>query len=110
MALNVARGAGADRGTDQEMTDWVRERETVLRVFTEMLSQATGDGSIKRQRGEKLPWWKDDSHEAALYRHLEKYESGERYAEDSGVHHLISLGWRSLAAAYQELYGKVEPE
>ena len=89
--------------------EWTCERETVLRVFNEMLSQVTGDGSKKRQAGLKPPWWRDDGHIPAMYRHLDQYESGERFSPDSGAHHLVSLAWRALAVAYRELHGSVDP-
>lgn len=90
--------------------DWGRERQLVVETFAEMLKAPTGDGSVKRQRGEKPPWWRDGGHTSAFYRHLEQWESGERYAPDSRVHHLISAAWRLLAIAYQDINGPVEPQ
>jgi hypothetical protein len=73
------------------------EQEDVLARFADELRKPTGDGANKRSRGEKPPWYEDDSHEAAMYRHLDCYESGERYDPDSGCHPLVSVAWRALA-------------
>jgi hypothetical protein len=91
------------------MEDWALEREAVLRTFHNLLAVVTGDGSKKRQAGTKPPWWNDDSHEAAMYRHLEKWEAGERHDPDSGIHPLVAVAWRALAVAYIETNGKVNP-
>lgn len=88
---------------------WRAERETVLRVFGMLLASATGDGSAKRQRGEKPPWWRDGTHEAAIFSHLNKWKHGERRDKDSGAHPLVHLAWRALAIAYQETHGQVDP-
>ena len=89
--------------------DWEHERAVVLAEFHNMLAAATGDGSRKRQRGEKPPWWKDESHEAAIFSHLNKWKHGEKKDKDSGEHPLVHLAWRALAIAYQETHGKVDP-
>lgn len=89
--------------------DWAKEREVVLDTFTKMLAQVTGDGSKKRQRGEKPPWWRDDSHEAAIFSHLNKWKHGEKHDRDSGAHPLVHLAWRCLAISWQETNGKVDP-
>jgi hypothetical protein len=89
--------------------DWANEREVVLRTFCTLLSAVTGDGSKKRQAGLKPPWWRDESHEAAIFSHLNKWKHGEQRDPDSGVHPLVHLAWRALAIAYQETYGKVDP-
>lgn len=89
--------------------EWQLEREMVLRTFTQLLGAATGDGSKKRQAGEKPPWWRDDSHEAAIFSHLNKWKHGELKDKDSGAHPLVHAAWRCLAIAYQECYGKVDP-
>lgn len=85
------------------------EQGLVIRVFAEMLKAATQDGGVKRARGEKPPWWCDPAHEAAIFSHLNKWKHGEKVDKDSGVHPLVHLAWRSLAIAYQEHYGKVDP-
>lgn len=87
-----------------------REQELIAKAFAQMLASATRDGGNKRRRGEKPPWWRDPSHMAALYRHLEAWETGERFDPDSGVHPLVALAWRGLAVAYQETYGQVAPK
>jgi hypothetical protein len=89
--------------------DWGREREVVLETFTGLLAKVTGDGSVKRQRGEKPPWWRDGSHEAAIFSHLNKWKHGEKVDKDSGSHPLVHLAWRALAIAYQETAGKIDP-
>jgi hypothetical protein len=89
--------------------EWALERETVLRVYLDMLAKVTGDGSRKRQAGAKPPWWRDPSHEAAIFSHLNKWKHGEQKDPDSGTHPLVHLAWRALAIAYQEMYGQREP-
>lgn len=91
------------------MEDWALERRKVIETFTEMLKTVTGDGSKKRQAGEKPPWWKDDSHLAAIFSHLNKWYHGELVDKDSGAHPFVHLAWRALAIAYQETHGKVDP-
>lgn len=92
-----------------EKENWQQERELVIEEFTKLLWLATGDGSKKRQAGEKPPWWRDESHEAAIFSHLNKWKHGEMKDKDSGAHPLVHLAWRALAIAYQETYGKVNP-
>lgn len=91
------------------MTYWEAERQGVLDSFLDMLTKVTGDGSKKRQSGEKPPWWKDGSHEGAIFSHLTKWKRGEKVDKDSGAHPLVHLAWRALAIAYQETYGQVDP-
>jgi hypothetical protein len=81
---------------------WADEREDVLGRFYDELAKATGDGSKKRQSGEKPPWYKDGSHEAAIFSHLTKWKRGERVDPDSGAHPLVHAAWRCLAIACQE--------
>lgn len=78
------------------------ERADVLGRFTRELAKATGDGSKKRQAGEKPPWYEDESHEAAIFSHLKKWKAGELVDPDSGAHPLVHLAWRALAIACQE--------
>lgn len=81
----------------------------VLETYLNLLKVVTGDGSKKRQAGAKPPWWKDGSHEAAIFSHLSKWKHGELRDKDSGAHPLVHLAWRALAIAYQETCGKVDP-
>ena len=82
-----------------EQTDWAAEREDVLARFREELVKATGDGSKKRQSGEKPPWYRDGSHWPALYRHLAAWENEEGPDPDSRASALVHLAWRALAIA-----------
>ena len=90
--------------------DWARERQVVLDTFTSLLAMVTKDGSVKRQAGLKPPWWRDESHEAAIFSHLNKWKHGELVDPTSGTHPLVHLAWRALAIAYQESRGKVDPD
>lgn len=83
-------------------TDWAREREDVLQRFVEELGKATGDGSKKRQAGEKPPWWEDTSHEAAIFSHIMKWKKGEKVDKDSNAHPMVHVAWRALAIACAE--------
>lgn len=85
------------------------EQDILIEVFDSMLRGVTKDGGKKRARGEKPPWWKDPSHEAAIFSHLNKWKHGEKVDTDSGEHPLVHLAWRSLAIAYQETYGQRDP-
>ena len=86
------------------------EQDTIKRVFADMLASVTKDGGTKRARNEKPPWWRDVSHEAAIFSHLNRWKHGEKRDPDSGAHPLVHLAWRALAIAYQETVGKMEPE
>ena len=86
------------------------EQDKVIRVFTQMLWAATKDGGAKRAAGLKQPWYIDETHEAALFSHLNKWKHGVKIDPDSGVHPLIHGAWRMLAIAYQETAGRTEPE
>lgn len=90
-------------------TDWEAEREDVLTRFAHELRKATGDGSKKRQSGEKPPWYLDGSHEAALFSHLNKWKHGEKVDSDSGAHPLVHLAWRALAIACTESGNTPDP-
>jgi hypothetical protein len=85
------------------------EQDIVVKTFAEMLWSVTRDGGKKRAAGTKPPWWRDDSHEAAIFSHLDKWKHGEKADKDSGAHPLIHLAWRALAIAYQETCGQVDP-
>jgi hypothetical protein len=91
------------------MTDWDNERRNILATFHSMLAAVTGDGSLKRQRSEKPPWYEDASHMAAVWSHFRRREQGEFEDPDSGVHPYVHAAWRLLAIAYQETVGRVEP-
>ncbi|MGH8899505.1 MAG: dATP/dGTP diphosphohydrolase domain-containing protein [Egibacteraceae bacterium] len=86
-----------------------REQKIVLDTFGRMLAAATGDGGKKRARGEKPPWWRDPSHEAAIFSHLSRWKHGEKRDPDSGAHPLVHLAWRALAVAWVEMHGEVPP-
>lgn len=85
------------------------EQHLLLDVFTQMLWDVTKDGGTKRAAGTKPPWWRDESHEAAIFSHLNKWKHGEKVDKDSGAHPFVHLAWRALAIAYQETYGRVDP-
>jgi hypothetical protein len=84
------------------MTDWGQERHDILSRFSGELGRVTADGSRKRQAKEKPPWYLDDSHEAAIFSHLNKWKHGETVDPDSGAHPLVHLAWRALAIACKE--------
>ena len=86
------------------------EQDALLDTFVALLKQVTRDGGRKRAAGAKPPWWKDKSHEAAMFSHLNKWKHGERTDKDSGAHPLVHLAWRALAIAYQESVGEVDPQ
>lgn len=86
-----------------------QEQDVVLRTFAALLAEVTKDGGKKRARGEKPPWWQDDSHEAAIFSHFTKWKMGLKTDPDSGTHPMVHAGWRCLAIAAQELYGKQDP-
>jgi len=78
------------------------EQEDVLNRFMEELRKPTGDGGRKRARGEKPPWYEDDSHEASVFSHLTKWKRGEIIDPHSGAHTLVHAAWRLLAIACRE--------
>jgi len=85
-------------------TDPVAERQEVMDEFTKMLWTVTGDGSRKRQAGQKPSWKVDETHMPALFSHLNRYFHGERKDPDSGQHPLVHLAWRALAQAWQDTH------
>lgn len=85
------------------------EAQSLLAVFNDMLAQVTADGQRKRAAGEKVPWWCDPNHQAAIFSHLSKWMHGETADADSGAHPLVHLAWRALAIAYQETHGMADP-
>lgn len=84
------------------MTNWAVERQDVLDRFAAELAKATGDGSKKRQSGEKPPWYIDPAHEGAIFSHITKWKRGELVDPDSGAHPLVHAAWRCLAIACKE--------
>ena len=80
----------------------VAEQEQLIVTFSKMLRQPTEDGGRKRAAGLKVSWKDDDSHEAAMYRHLARWSKGDTIDEDSGAHALVHVAWRALALAWQE--------
>jgi len=96
----IAVNYGDDRPCDVD--DWAAERDDVLDRFVDELAKATGDGSKKRQSGDKPPWYEDTSHEAALFSHLMKWKKGELVDDSSGAHPLVHAAWRLLAIACQQ--------
>ncbi len=92
------------------LTVATEEQKTILDTFAMMLGSATADGGRKRAAGEKPEWWRDPSHEPAIFSHLKRWKDGERKDPDSGAHPLVHLAWRALAIAYQETNGQVDPE
>ena len=89
--------------------EFAKERQLVLETFLALLSSVTSDGSRKRMRGEKPPWWRDPSHEPAIFSHLNQWKHGTKADKDSGAHPLVHLAWRALAIAWQETAGQVDP-
>ena len=85
------------------------EQDVVVRTFADMLWAVTKDGGKKRAAGTKPPWWCDDGHPEALWRHLWRWRDGEKVDPDSGAHPLVHMAWRALAIAYQEIHGEVDP-
>jgi len=89
----VARPGGSMLNTEQA---------EVLGLFMDMLKGPTGDGAVKRERGDKPCWKIDTTHEAAIFSHLNKWKHGEKHDATSGAHPLVHLAWRALAIAWQE--------
>jgi Domain of unknown function (DUF5664) len=78
------------------------EQRELLHEFTHMLNSVSKDGGKKRAAGLKKSWKVDQSHEAAIFSHLNKWKHGEKHDPDSGQHPLVHLAWRALAIAWQE--------
>ena len=78
------------------------EQEVVMAAFAALLRSVTQDGGRKRAAGVKPPWYRDTSHEAAIFSHLNRWKHGEKVDPDSGVHPLVHLAWRALAIAAVE--------
>lgn len=83
-----------------------KEQDDVLQTFVEMLGEVTKDGGRKRAAGLKPPWQRD-RHRNALFRHLWRWQEGEKVDKDSGAHPLVHVAWRALAIAWQETNGVV---
>ena len=84
------------------LTPMYDEKDDLLRRFLVELEKPTRDGGRKRDRGDKPPWYEDDSHEGAVFSHLTKWKRGELVDPDSGAHPLVHAAWRLLAIACQE--------
>ena len=82
--------------------DPAAERSDVLERFEKELAKVTADGSKKRQSGAKPPWYKDKSHEAAIFSHITKWKRGSVEDSDSGAHPMVHAAWRCLAIACSE--------
>lgn len=80
----------------------VGEAGFVLTEFLALLEGPTLDGQNKRRKGRKPDWRVDAEHISAMYRHLRRWENGERIDADSGSHPLAHVAWRALAIAWQE--------
>lgn len=101
--LETPSSGGVDsRSTDETKGPQISEVEDVLARFLEELQKATGDGANKRRAGTKPPWYRDDSHEGAIFSHLTKWKRGELVDPDSGAHPLVHAAWRCLAIACRE--------
>ena len=44
-------------------------------------------------------------YKGALLRHLEQYESGERYDRESGLPHLAHMAWNGVAMLFFDMVG-----
>lgn len=78
------------------------EQNEILGTFAERLAGPTGDGGVKRDRGQKPNWKVDATHLRKGIGHLIKYLMGERVDPDSGCHPLDHAAWRFLAVAHQD--------
>ena len=85
------------------------EQLVLAEMFAMALRSCTVDGGEKRRAGTKPPWWRDPSHEAAIFSHLNAWKHGVLQDPDSGAHPLFHLAWRALALGIQETYGKRDP-
>lgn len=106
-------GIGVEKLSVNDLLDSTEElaieRKLLLDEYLAMLRLPTGDGSKKRSTGAKPPWWRDPSHEGAIFSHITKWKRGEKVDPDSGAHPLVHAAWRCLAIAYQETYGRIDP-
>lgn len=94
--------SATDSVEGSQIFDAQNEATDVLVRFLTELQRATGDGSRKRKAGGKPPWYRDDSHEGAIFSHLTKWKRGELVDPDSGAHPLVHAAWRCLAIACRE--------
>ena len=85
------------------MTYDPNEQTEILDLFRDMLASVTADGGRKRAAGTKPHWTVDEGHEAAFWRHIDRWMNEEFVDKDSGAHPLIHVAWRALAIAYQEM-------
>jgi hypothetical protein len=79
-----------------------QEQSDILATFNQMLREVVADGGRKRAAGLKPSWKVDPGHEAAFWRHVDRWGRGELVDADSGVHPLVHAAFRALAIAYQE--------
>lgn len=86
------------------------EQRELLQEFVGMLNSVSKDGGRKRAAGAKQSWKIDQSHEAAIFSHLNKWKHGELADPDSGQHPLVHLAWRALAIAWQERLAPVDSD
>lgn len=104
--VQVARWCGIpvyDFTSFAEVPEWLGvEQDDLLDRFLSELRKPTGDGANKRSKGEKAPWFVDNSHESAIFSHLTKWKRGEYIDPDSGAHPLVHAAWRCLAIACKE--------
>ncbi len=77
--------------------------EQALRDLTALMLPVLLDGARKRAAGAKVHWRRDGGHLPALYRHLRRWETGERVDPDSGAHPLVHVAVRALMLAAQEV-------
>jgi hypothetical protein len=84
------------------------EVDTIAQSFDRLLRQASGDGAKKRAAGTKPIWLEDDTHMGAYYRHIRRWEEGERADPDSGADPRIHAAWRLLAAVDYERHQAVK--
>lgn len=101
--LKRSSSSGVDPSATEELPgpQGFEAADVLIRFFDE-LRKATGDGANKRRAGEKPPWYRDDSHEGAIFSHLTKWKRGELVDPDSGAHPLVHAAWRCLAIACRE--------
>lgn len=85
------------------------EAADILKRFRRALRGPVMDGQNKRAAGTKVRWDVDE-HEPAMFRHLERWQRGERVDGDSGYHPLVHVACRALMIALQETGDVPEPE
>ena len=81
------------------MDKWENEVRDLEARFLLELSKASKDGSNKRKKGTKKPWWEDNTHLDRAESHIKRGKEGTGIDPDSGAHHFAHAGWRLLAEA-----------